>query len=162
VATARGGSGHCPARRVASHPAEHLAKDQHRAGIDAAEQGREEPIDQGAVDQPVDVVQAVLEDGDASSDRKQGNDKPGPQGPFTGKDRTGDEEKDDQRTGIEEPLELLALLTLCPSKAQDQREERGERCQDEQAVVKDAQRRDSSRPVGNSSRVNSTVRPNHG
>jgi hypothetical protein len=45
-----------------------LPEDQDGAGVDANEQGGEQPVDQGAVDDPVDLIQPVAQDGDPSRD----------------------------------------------------------------------------------------------
>jgi len=65
----QGGGGDRPAWRLGAEPTKQLAKDQDHAGVDGAEQRGEHPIDQGPVDQAVDVVQAVPDDGHADRQR---------------------------------------------------------------------------------------------
>jgi len=65
-----------PGRRLSAEATEHLPKDQDRASVDARQEGGEQPIDQSPVDQPVDVIQAIAQNCDASSDRHQGDGQP--------------------------------------------------------------------------------------
>jgi hypothetical protein len=50
---------------VSADPPGQLPQDQDRGGVQSAEQDGEQPVDQGAVDEPVDVVQAIAQDGGA-------------------------------------------------------------------------------------------------
>jgi hypothetical protein len=63
----QGGAGHGQGRLPADRVNE-LSEAEHAAGIDDAEQRREQAIDQRAVDEPVDVVQLVAQDRHAGSD----------------------------------------------------------------------------------------------
>ena len=65
----QGGAGHHPARRFVADAAKQLAEDQDHAGVDTGEESGEQPVDQGAVDQPVDLIQPVAQDRDPRSDR---------------------------------------------------------------------------------------------
>ena len=73
-----------------------LPKHQHYTGVDGAQQGREQPIDDRAVDEPVDVVQAVAQHGNADCYRNRqepgrcDNDPECGWGPI---DNTGDDER---------------------------------------------------------------------
>jgi hypothetical protein len=48
-----------------------LPQAQDQTGIDGGEQGGEQPVDQGAADEPVDVIQPIAQDGDADRHRDQ-------------------------------------------------------------------------------------------
>jgi hypothetical protein len=66
-----GGGGDLPARRVRAGSGDQ--DEQQRSGrIAQAQDGGEQPVDQGPVDQPVDVPQPEAEDADAQSGQLQG------------------------------------------------------------------------------------------
>jgi hypothetical protein len=113
----QGGAGHHPTRRLLSDPAEHLPEHQHRASVDGAEQGGEQPEDQGAVDEPVDVVQVVAQDRDPDRRRDQPHGEHREEQPHRARQPLPQAEEikerprpDGQQRGIGEPLQLLTLL----------------------------------------------------
>jgi hypothetical protein len=102
--------------------AEQLAKDQDHAGVDPAKQGGQQAIDQGAVDQPVNVVQPVTQDGHADGGRDRPQGEVGRCGPPSSKPRTLDHRRQhDHAGGVGQPLQLLALDPLGPTESHDQR-----------------------------------------
>jgi hypothetical protein len=120
----QGGAGHRPARRIPAHPTEQLAQDQDRAGVDAGQQGGEQPVDQGAVDQPVDLVEAVPQDRDPDGSwdqRKEDEEQHIAQEPVRLRDQAHAEERCRHRGGVGEPLELLSLDPAGPTKTLDDR-----------------------------------------
>jgi hypothetical protein len=65
----QGGTSDCPGRWLVADAARHLPENEDDAGVDSAEGGGEEPVDQGAVDDVVDVVQPIPEYRDPDGDR---------------------------------------------------------------------------------------------
>jgi hypothetical protein len=120
----QGGAGDGRARPVAT---EELSYHNDAGGIAQTEDGGERRVDQGAVDEPVDVVQAIPEDRDAGGDRHgdYGQEEQAADGLFKGIDRPGrepshlgqqvqrdrgDERKHQQGARVGQPLELLTLI----------------------------------------------------
>jgi hypothetical protein len=68
----QGRRGHGPARRPPADPAGQLSQGKDQPGVDGTEQQGEHPVDQGPVDQPVDVPQPEPEDADAQPGQLQG------------------------------------------------------------------------------------------
>jgi hypothetical protein len=99
------------------------AEQEHQAGVDADQQGGEQPVDEGPVDQPVDVVQPVLEHGHGHRHRDEAEDREQVAG---AQDQGGGDEHQHHRDhGVHEPLDLLALLPGGPAQAQHHRQQGG-------------------------------------
>jgi hypothetical protein len=83
-------------------------------------------MDNGPVDQPVDVIQAITQHRDADGDRQCRDDRGYEQFPGcvtqSGADSTGRRQQQQQRRAIGEPLQLLAFGTCCPAEPHNQRD----------------------------------------
>jgi hypothetical protein len=102
--------GHRPVRRLAAEAAGQLADHQHRAAVAKPQDDGEQPVDQGAVQQPVDIVEAVAQDGDPDGDiqgpgAEQLDQAVGVEPEWA--DGVGDRDRDQDQPGGGEPLELL-------------------------------------------------------
>jgi hypothetical protein len=91
------------------------------------------PVDHGAIDDPVDLVQPVAQDRDAGGDRNGGDNGQGeqqPQGPLLAcRWLDHDEDGDCDRAGEQEPLELLALDPPGPAEPKSQGAQAGQPAQ---------------------------------
>ena len=113
----RDGKGVLPGHRGEHGLEDHDAADEHRH-----EDGRHHRPPDRAADEPVDVVQAVAEDGDPHRDRDPGRrDERDDEQPVAagrdGRDQAGEE----CRGREQEPAELLPLNALRPAEAEQQR-----------------------------------------
>ena len=109
-------------------PAEQLTQAQSHHGIGAAEQDREQPVGQGAADDPVQVVQPVAQDRRADRQRQQRHAHPGrqhdqdrPRGAHDDSDQEDRRRRDGQGGRERHPAKLLALHPAGAAVAHHQR-----------------------------------------
>jgi hypothetical protein len=129
----QGGGGHGQGR-VAGGRVEQAAQKEHPGGVDRGQQGGEQPVGQGAVDQPIDVVEPVAQDGHADAQvqgaERQSLEDHVPQPRRVQADQVGDQDRGQERAPVGQPLELLALLALGPPEPGQQRDGRGQHGQE--------------------------------
>jgi hypothetical protein len=123
----QGGPGHGQAGPVA---ADGLAEHEHSHAVAEGQDHGDQPVDHGAVDDPVDVVQPEAEDRDPEG---QGNgrvaevlDDVGDAVVEAGRHRRGGRQHGLDGRGVGEPLELLALHPGGPAEAGDHGGRRGQ------------------------------------
>jgi hypothetical protein len=121
----QGGPGHHPARRVAGHPAGQLPEDQDQAGVDPGQQHGDQPVDHGAVDQPVDLVEAVAQDRHPGRDWQERHHHGEQQVGERVREPVAEHEQGQQSAGVGEPFELEALVASRAAEPDHQRHHRG-------------------------------------
>jgi hypothetical protein len=103
----------------------HDGADPHHDGhVHRGDEAGHRTVDQRLVDDEVDVVQAVFQDGDAQCHR-QGQDRQGFDQRRELADGRRDELRDHDHHGVRDPLELLTLLPSRPHEPNDDRRGRG-------------------------------------
>jgi hypothetical protein len=131
----QGGPGHRPVRRLAAEAAGQLPGHQHGAAVAKPQDDGEQPVDQGAVQQPVDVVEAIAQDRDPDGDIQRPGAEQLEQAVGVEPERAdgvGDRDRDQDQPGGGEPLELLALNASGAVEPQRQGQGRGRKGGQEQ------------------------------